>query len=97
MVGLQETNNFCFRPKHYFLLFDRYQVLAVATDAKTKEESQSIKSGKKVAVSYKFYHSSTDLPIKVGSLCFLFSHKKQGASTFYLPIKSRVPLRFIFQ
>jgi len=29
----------------------RYQVLAVATDAKTKEESQSLKSGKRVAVS----------------------------------------------
>lgn len=28
----------------------RYQVLAVATDAKTKEESQNIKSGKRVTV-----------------------------------------------
>lgn len=29
----------------------RYQVLAVATEAKTKEESQNIKSGKRVVVS----------------------------------------------
>ena len=29
----------------------KYQVLAVATDAKTKQESQNIKSGKKVVVS----------------------------------------------
>ena len=33
------------------LVVYRYQVLAVATDAKSKEESQNIKSGKKVAVS----------------------------------------------
>lgn len=30
----------------------RYQVLAVATDAKTKEESQNIKSGKRVTVRF---------------------------------------------
>lgn len=38
----------------------RYQVLAVATDAKTKEESQNIKSGKRVTVRFstfkRMYH-----------------------------------------
>lgn len=31
--------------------FSRYQVLAVATETKTKEEAQNMKSGKRVAVS----------------------------------------------
>ena len=31
----------------------RYQVLATAVDTKTKEESQNIKSGKRVTVSIK--------------------------------------------
>ena len=40
----------CFTTEAASWLF-RYQVLAVATDAKTKEESQNLKSGKKVVVS----------------------------------------------
>ena len=40
-----------FRDEAYLVYFtSRYQVLAVATDAKNKEESQNIKSGKKVTV-----------------------------------------------
>ena len=33
----------------------RYQVLAVASETKTKEESQNIKTGKRVAVSMTCY------------------------------------------
>ena len=33
----------------------RYQVLAVASETKTKEESQNIKTGKRVAVSMTWY------------------------------------------
>jgi len=38
-------------PSLMFTMHFRYQVLATAVDAKTKEESQNIKSGKRVTVS----------------------------------------------
>lgn len=38
-------------PSLMFTKHFRYQVLATAVDAKTKEESQNIKSGKRVTVS----------------------------------------------
>lgn len=35
----------------YVYSMSRYQILAVATETKTKEEAQNLKSGKRVAVS----------------------------------------------
>lgn len=69
----EETTLISFRQCSQKLFsFVRYQVLAVATETKTKEDAQKLKSGKKVAVIITNF--LTDLHLKTNTQCLYIAY-----------------------
>ena len=54
LIYIHRTDSFVTVSSSWQVESYKYQVLAVATDAKTKEESQNMKSGKKITVSIRY-------------------------------------------
>ncbi|CAH1790036.1 unnamed protein product [Owenia fusiformis] len=67
LVYLAKTDSFITVSSSRHIECYKYQVLAVATDSKTKEESQSLKSGKRVAMDWSLNIGEQALDIAVSS------------------------------